>query len=147
MQTTLSIRLGTIEEAVEVSQAIPEFSDPYDTSEYHKRLAGVTHLILVAEDTSGQWAGFKVGYKRGNALYSWMGGVLPTFRRQGLARCLAEQQEAWARQHGFEQIQLKTRNVHRSMLIFALSSGFYLIQVEPKNHWTEHRIWLQKDLW
>jgi predicted GNAT superfamily acetyltransferase len=80
---------------------IPEFSEgQYGLTEFQQRL-GPESLVLIAFDQMKP-VGFKAGYTRGpsGSFYSWMGGVLPAFRRQGIARALARQQEKWAKDQG-----------------------------------------------
>lgn len=143
----ISIRKGTIQEVVKLSHLLPEFENPHSIEAYQKRLDGVQSLILIAE-VNGEPAGFKVGYDRDKdgSFYSWMGGVLPKFRRMGLARQLAEYQEEWAMKNGYKKIRFKTRNSHKKMLIFALLRGFYLLEVVPYADPQSSRILLEKRL-
>jgi GNAT superfamily N-acetyltransferase len=143
----MHIRTGTIEEIVALSGHIPELTDPYGAPVYYERLAPVPHLILLAVD-AGIPVGFKVGYQRekDGSFYSWMGGVLPEYRRKHVARQLAQRQEAWARENGYTSIIFKTRNRHKAMLIFALKNGFQITAVEPMEAIEEYRIWLRKEL-
>lgn len=144
MILNIEIQEDTIAQAVALSRAIPELVDPYDEEEYRQRLEGNAHLILTAR-VEGNLAGFKVGYERDGYFYSWMGGVLPAYRRLGLAQHLAEQQEAWVREQGYPCIRFKTRNCHKTMLCFALRNGFYITGVDPLPDPAQSRIWLQKD--
>ncbi len=141
----MEIRTGDIATVVELSQQIPEFHEPHQAEEYHRRLRDVPHLILVARHHDRP-VGFKVGYERDGSFYSWMGGVLPGFRRMGIAQALAEQQEAWARQQGYQHITFKTRNQHKSMLIFGLRNGFDIIGFKEKPSIETNRIMLRKTL-
>ena len=43
-------------------------------------------------------------------LYSWIGGTRSDWRGQGHFRALTEQQEAWAHEHGFKEVVVKTKN-------------------------------------
>ena len=43
-------------------------------------------------------------------LYTWIGGTRRDWRGQGHFRALTEQQEAWAIEHGFDEIVVKTKN-------------------------------------
>ncbi|KAA3631752.1 MAG: GNAT family N-acetyltransferase, partial [Bacteroidetes bacterium] len=90
----IEIKKGGITEAVELSRQLPEFIDPAGEDEYHKRLDGVRSLILIAWDGKKPVA-FKVGYEKEDHFYSWMGGVLPEYRKKGLAKKLADVQEEW----------------------------------------------------
>jgi predicted GNAT superfamily acetyltransferase len=143
----IEIRESDISTAVNLSQHIPEFEDPHAEEVYRERLSGKKTLILVA--FQGQIpVGFKVGYDKFNdgSFYSWMGGVLPAYRQKHIARKLADVQETWARENGYTRIVFKTRNRHKTMLIFALSNGFSIIDVEPRASLNEYRILLTKPL-
>ena len=145
-QTSFTIRLGSMAQAVAVSRQVPEFEAPYGLEEYEKRLTGVSHLILIAE-MEGKPVGFKVGYERyaDASFYSWMGGVLPNFRNRGVADALANEQETWAKAKGYRSIRLKTRNKYKSMLCFALKRGFFIIGLGDKCQYVDdYRIVLEK---
>ncbi|MDX1940920.1 MAG: GNAT family N-acetyltransferase [Saprospiraceae bacterium] len=141
----IEIKESNIETVVALSQQIPEFIDPHGAEEYHRRLTGVRHLILVAF-VENKPVGFKVGYEREGYFYSWMGGVLQDFRQMAIAKALADEQEAWAKKSGYTTITFKTRNSHKGMLIFALKNGFDIIGFEPSAHTPSHRILLRKQL-
>lgn len=132
-----------IETAWEISHLIPEFVHPYPLEEYYHRLVG-KHLCLVAWQDKRP-IGFKVGYTwDAQTFYSWMGAVIPECRNQGVFRALTAYQERWAKEEGFKFIRLKTRNIHKRMLIFALSSGYDVVDFEPRDSLPQHRIMLQK---
>jgi len=132
---------------LDVSNNIPEFIEPYGIDEYFLRLGKKNHLILLAFDGK-QAIGFKVGYDRDGdgSFYSWMGGVIPSFRGRNIARALANHQHTWALKQGYGCIRMKTRNKCKGMLIFALSDGFRIIGFEEKTHSDESRIMLEKIL-
>ena len=113
---------------MDLSFKIPEFNSPFKIKEYKKRCAG-KHLALIAE-IDNQPVGFKIGYDRfkNGSFYSWMGGVLPKFRRMGVAYSLANFQEKWAAENGFNSIILKTRKKHDEMIAFSLNRGFIIIE-------------------
>lgn len=142
------VRTGTIAEAVDVSLQLPEFLNPHREAEYEARLSAARHLILVATTSEGIPIGMKVGYQRetDGSFYSWMGGVLPAYRSQGVAKALAEVQHSWAAEAGYRIVRFKTMNKHKAMLQFALRHGFYLIGVEPREDPRYSRIWLEKEL-
>lgn len=139
----ITIAPSDIATVVALSRSLPEFVHPPDAAMYAARLAGIPHLILVAYDAEIP-VGFKVGYARDDYFYSWMGGVLPTHRRLGVARQLAEAQEAWARQREYNRLVFKTRNEHKKMLLFALGRGFDIIGFQESERIETHRILLQK---
>lgn len=72
--------------------------------------------------------GYKIGYERKlRHFYSWLGGVLPAYRSQGVASALMEQQHNWCRQNGFHTIRTQTYNRWRSMLILNLRHHFNIV--------------------
>ena len=94
-----------------------------------ERLAGARDLlILIAQTEDGTPTGFKIGYRQDpGTFYSWLGGVLPEFRGQGIAAALMQHQHDWAKNRGYRRVQTKTMNRWRSMLILNLKSGFDVI--------------------
>lgn len=139
---------GTIKDCLEVMSQIPEFSDnQYDEPVFINRLSGAESLILIAVKNNCK-VGFKAGYNRDEdgSFYSWMGGVIPEFRKLQVAKKLANAQERWAVKRGYSAITFKTRNYLKPMLIFALKNGFDIIDVIPKEKTSNHRIILRKEL-
>lgn len=146
--TNVIIREGTIAECIEISEKIPEFSSGnYGEASYLQRLSNTQYLILVAEKDH-QVIGFKVGYDRyqDGSFYSWLGGVLPEYRKDGIAAQLAGEQEKWVSEQGFSSITLRTRNRFRAMLIFALKNDFLIENIEIKENVEDNRIILRKML-
>lgn len=131
-----------------VARQIPEFSNnQYSEIDYKERLMGVPHLILIAY-INQQAVGFKVGYERypDGSFYSWMGGVIPEYRQQNVAKLLAVEQEKWAKKQNYSAITFKTRNNLKPMLIFALRNGFDIVGIIPKETTSVNRILLKKEL-
>jgi len=141
----IHIRKGAFQECVDLSSKIPEFNSPYKIDEYKKRCAG-KYLALIAEIDKP--VGFKIGYDRfkNGSFYSWMGGVLPKFRRMGVAYSLANFQEKWAVENKFSLILLKTRKKHDEMIAFSLNRGFIITEETQITPDEETRIWMQKSL-
>ncbi len=145
MPPIIKIQEDTLETVVTISKKIPEFQNPHELATYQERLKNVPSITLVAY-VDGIPVGFKVGYERAGYFYSWMGAILPKYRRLGLARQLAERQEIWAKEKGYPHVTFKTRNRLKPMLIFALNRGFDIIEIQPKDSIEEHRIILRKKL-
>ncbi len=137
---------GSFQECVDLSSKIPEFNSPYKIEEYKKRCAG-KYLALIAE-IDNQSVGFKIGYDRHNdgSFYGWMGGVLPKFRRMGVAYSLANFQEEWVAENGFSSIILKTRQKHDEMIAFSFNRGFIITEETQITPAEETRIWMKKSL-
>ena len=89
-----------------------------------------TPVLLVAR-IDGKAVGYKVGYSKGTGkFYSWRGGVLPEFRRLGIATDLLQAQESWCRKQGFNSILTKTRAQNSEMLLFTIGAGYKIVSTE-----------------
>lgn len=140
------IKETSIEEVHSVSFNIPEFINPHPIETYHKRLKNTNYLVLGAFDGVIP-IGFKVGYGLNeDTFYSWMGAVLTDYRRQNIAKQLAQTQEKWAKENGYKKIRFKTRNKLRSMILFAIKNDFNIIEIETKEEIGENRIIMEKFL-
>ena len=147
MMDNFHIHEDKIDDAFIVSTNIPEFDDPYEISEYSKRLHSTVHLILTAYNDHIPIA-FKIGYDRysDGSFYSWMGGVLPNYRRKGIANNLADHQETWARKKGYKNIKLQTRSKHNAMLALAINRGFQITNRNEKTSNSNTHIWMSKPI-
>jgi GNAT superfamily N-acetyltransferase len=93
--------------------------------EAQERLTHNPDLLLLLAYEGDKPVAFKVGYRQDpDTFYSWLGGVLPEHRRQGIAVTLMRHQHDWAQAQGYRFIQTKTLNRWREMLILNLRHGF-----------------------
>lgn len=141
------IREAGPSELLWVHERIPEFPGHASLEFYTERLKDRLYLALVAEK-GGELLGFKVGYQSDttDSFYSWMGGVRPEFRKQGIANALAEYQEEWASGKGFGYVYFKTRNRFPTMIMFGLKRGFKIMEVLPKGGVEDYRVVMRKKL-
>ena len=141
------IRDGTVEEVIQLCQAIPEFKNSYPKEEFIRRLSLKNSMILVAEE-EGIPVGFKCGYESEelNTYYSWMGGVIPAYRNMQIAKTLLLEMERRIKTMGYKFLSFKTLNEHKAMLIFAFKNGFEIVNVVESAKDSKPRIWLKKQL-
>lgn len=89
---------------------------------------------------------YKVGYELdSDVFYSWLGGVDPAHRHQGLAQQLMTEQHELLKEKGYTVVQTKTMNRWRGMLLLNIKNGF-----DVKSTYTDergnHKIVLEKCL-
>jgi predicted GNAT superfamily acetyltransferase len=126
------IKEGPLESAILLAGNIPEFDDIYSREEYDKRLKN-NSLILLAYNQNQTPIGFKIGYEKNKSVfYSWFGGVIPEYRKQGVAKALATYQENQVRKQGYKAIRMKTKNEFKPMLLFAIKNDFNIINTYMK---------------
>ena len=79
-------------------------------------------------------------------LYTWIGGTRRDWRGQGHFRALTEQQEAWAIEHGFDEILVKTKNRFYEMRGTLDHLRFDVVKYEPHADNRESKVYLSKKL-
>ncbi len=127
MTISYSVANAPIEEAVLVEFVALSrrlFGD-YGEREQSWRLVHMPDATLWQARTSEQLVGFKAGYAHTrNRYYSWLGAVVPEYRRQGIASQLMASQHEWARKNGYESIETSAREENRIMRGLNIESGF-----------------------
>jgi GNAT superfamily N-acetyltransferase len=89
------------------------------------RLEKMPLVSIVCARSGDELVGFKIGYAHGQfKYYSWLGGVHPEFRRQGVATRLSELQHSWAREQGFRSVETATDETNAAMTQVNLKCGF-----------------------
>ncbi len=86
-------------------------------------------LTIVALD-GDRVIGYKIGYplmEDQHTFYSWLGGVDPNYRKQGIASILMDTQHQHLRQVGYRKVQTKTMNRWRNMLLLNIQYGFDIV--------------------
>lgn len=122
------------------------FPKPFDIAKIRQKLSDKKSLLLVAY--VGQMpVGFKLGYSlKDSVFYSWLGGVLPNFRKIGLAKALMHIQHQKIEAMGFKTVQTKTKNSFQEMLILNIKTGFSIIEVYQDPRESEPTLVLEKKL-
>lgn len=90
-----------------------------------ERMPDASVAVAHADDTL---VGFKLGYAMTKTrYYTWLGGVHPDFRRQGIASRLMEAQHQWVSGAGFSVIETAAAPENVTMLKLNLAFGFTII--------------------
>jgi predicted GNAT superfamily acetyltransferase len=103
-------------------------------------------LLLLLAWEGDDCVGFKAGYRRNEStFYSWLGGVLPEARGQGIARRLMLAQHEQLAEQGYSYVTTETYNRYREMLLLNVRMGFDVVgtQTTPGG---ETKIMLRKSL-
>lgn len=142
-----TIELNELKLVVQLLNQLPEFDTVFYEKQLAKQLSKPESIMLIAEN-DGKPAGCKVAYNRyfDGSVYSWLGGVLPEFRNQGIAQALLDELEKEARKKLFLKVRMKTWNKHKAMLCFALKNDFRIIGFHEMEDTKESRIDLIKKL-
>lgn len=142
----IEIRSGTIQQALAIHQQIPEFDRPLSEAKLLDRLENIESLVLMAYSTD-QAVGYKLGYAiNEQEFYSWLGGVIPSARKQGVANKLRQAQERWAQKKGYQSISVKSMNQYPAMLQMLISNGYQISGYENNGDLALNKICFVKPL-
>lgn len=105
-------------------------------------------LMMLLAYVGGEAAGFKVGYREStHVFYSAKGGVLPAYRRQGLARHLLYAMMERARARGYRRLAYDTfPNRHPGMAVLGFAEGFRITKADYNPTYRDFRLRFEKDL-
>jgi GNAT superfamily N-acetyltransferase len=103
-------------------------------------------LLLLLATIDEVPVGFKVGYRENRfVFYSAKGGVLPDFRRQGVAQVLMDAMVERARAMGYARLAFDTfPNLHPGMTVLGIQEGFRLMKADYNTTYREYRLRFEK---
>ncbi len=141
------IIISDIEQAFLLANQIPEFSGDFDYPGMVEKINGRKFLSLVYI-LNDEPIGFKLGYElNSNEFYSWLGGVVPNHRGNGVAKKLLLKQESWVRENGYSTIRVKSMNDFPEMLCMLISNGYKINDVSNKESPEELKIHFYKNFY
>lgn len=105
-------------------------------------------LMVLLATVDGEPAGFKIGYRENRLVYySAKGGVMPQFRRRGIARALLYEMIERATANDYRRFAFDTfPNRHPGMAILALNEGFRVTRADFNPTYRDYRLRFELDL-
>jgi GNAT superfamily N-acetyltransferase len=101
-----------------------------DLESFHRRFRGRYNVLQLIARVNERPVGFFLGFELKPTVYfAWFYGVLPEFRRQGIASQLMDAVHAWAREQDYESIRFECHNQHRPMLHLAIALGYDIVGI------------------
>ena len=96
--------------------------------EYFDRLKHADNPLIIFAMFHDALIGCKIGYQcSSDSFYSWIGGVHPNFRRQGIAQNMLQLQIDWCTNNRFRIIRTKTLINNPAMYCLNFKNGFRVI--------------------
>ena len=119
------------EELQVVSQLYNQiFRPPRDMESFRRRFRGRYNVLQLIARISDRPVGFFLGFElKPTVFFAWFYGVLPEFRRQGIASQLMEAVHSWAQQNEYESMRFECHNQHRPMLHLAIALGYDIVGI------------------
>lgn len=88
------------------------------------RFANMPDVSVFLVSVDGEPVGFKAGYAATmNRYYSWLGGIDPSYRGQGIAGALMERQHAWLASTRFTMVETHVRQANDAMVALNMKHG------------------------
>lgn len=104
------------------------FRPPRDVQSFQRRYRGRFNLLPLIARIKDQPVGFFLGFELKPTVYfAWFYGVLPDFRRQGIASQMMEAVHEWVRDKEYESIRFECHNQHRPMLHLAIAHEYDIV--------------------
>ena len=104
------------------------FRPSRDLQFFKRRLLGRHNSLLLIATMDRTAVGFATGFElKPSTFFSWLTGVLPDYRRLGIAKQLHEATYAWAVEHNYEYMRMECYNTHRPILHMAIEMDFNIV--------------------
>jgi GNAT superfamily N-acetyltransferase len=106
------------------------FRPPRDVESFHRRYRGRYNVLQLVARLQNRPVGFFLGFElKPTVFFAWFYGVIPEYRRQGIASQLIEAVHSWARQNEYESIRFECHNQHRPMLHLAIALEYDIVGI------------------
>ena len=106
------------------------FRPSRDLESFRRRFRGRYNILQMVARVEDRPVGFFLGFElKPQVYFAWFYGVLPEFRRQGIASQLMEAVHSWARQNDYESLRFECHNQHRPMLHLAIALGYDIVGI------------------
>lgn len=104
------------------------FRPPRQEDALKRRFRGRYNVLMLVARVEDVPVGFFMGFElKPTVFFSWFYGVLPDYRRQGIASQLMDAVHSWARQNDYNSIRFECHNQHRPMLHLAIALGYDIV--------------------
>ena len=101
-----------------------------DAESFRRRFLGRHNVLQMVAHIDDRPVGFFLGFElKPSVFFAWFYGVLPDYRRQGIASQLMEAVHGWAKLNEYESVRFECHNQHRPMLHLAIALGYDIVGI------------------
>jgi GNAT superfamily N-acetyltransferase len=120
---------------------------PRDLACFQRRVAGRQSVLILIANVERRPVAFSIGIElKPDTFFSWLTGVVPECRRQGIATQLHEAEAAWAKDHGYQYLRMECSNTHRPLMMMGLKMGFDVVGLRWDPERSQNLVIMEKDL-
>jgi GNAT superfamily N-acetyltransferase len=96
-----------------------------DVESFKRRFQGRHNILQMIARVGDRPVGFFLGFElKPTTFFAWFYGVIPEYRRQGIASQLMEAVHEWAAQNDYNSVRLECHNSARPMLHLSIALGY-----------------------
>jgi len=118
-----------------------------DEASFRRRFRGRYNTLQLVARIQEEPVGFFLGFELKPTVYfAWFYGVVPDFRRQGIASQLMDAVHSWAKQNEYESIRMECHNQHRPMLHLAIAHEYDIVGIRWDPDRTDNLVIFEKVL-
>lgn len=106
------------------------FRPPRDLESFKRRFRGRYNILRLIARIGNEPVGFFIGFELKPSVYfAWFYGVLPEYRRLGIASQLMEAVHEWSSQNDYDSVRFECHNQHRPMLHLAIAKEYDIVGI------------------
>jgi GNAT superfamily N-acetyltransferase len=118
-----------------------------DADSFRRRFRGRYNILRMIARIQDRPVGFFLGFElKPTTFFAWFYGVLPDFRRQGIASQLMDAVHEWAKDHEYESIRLECHNAARPMLHLAIEMNYTIAGMRWEAERADNLVIFEKSL-
>ena len=123
------------------------FRPPREVDSFQRRYRGRYNILQMIARIKDRPVGFFLGFElKPTVFYAWFYGVLPEYRRQGIASQLMDAAHSWARQNDYEWIRVECHNQHRPLLHLSIALGYDIVGIRWDSDRADNLVIFEKSL-
>lgn len=106
------------------------FQPARDVAFFERRFQGRHNPLVMVASIDDHPVGFSLGFElKPDVFFTWLYGVTPDMRRQGIGSQLMDAVHAWAIDQKYESIRFECQNRVRPMLHMAIAKGYDIVGI------------------
>ena len=106
------------------------FRPARDVESFQRRYRGRYNILQLIARIGNRSVGFFLGFElKPGCFFAWFYGVVPEYRRQGIASQLMDAVHEWARQNDYDTLRFECHNQHRPMLHLAIAKEYDIVGI------------------
>jgi len=104
------------------------FRPAREVESIRRRFRGRYNVLMLMARLNDKPVGFFMGFElKPTVFFAWFYGVVPDYRRQGIASQLMDAVHSWAKQNEYDSIRMECHNKHRPMLHLAIALEYDIV--------------------